>query len=601
MADRVYPYLMGKRILIGKEILIGKGICLIFTLISIIGSLLYLIYFDAPCLWNFIGIFLLLTDILLMVFLQIIAQRLERSFTKKALIFHGSIILKYGILFLANFIGYGYQTWANVLLGFLIYGSVWVTQIMGVKLVFQGYHIMEKQDAQNETQQESHSSDFEMPKLSKKRIISLFIIAVIAVFGLYGGITMDAAILMPLDRMSGSFAAGIMAGMMGIFFGIVDLAFTGILLISISYLWSHREGKQILTRKKAYVLGVIAILGLLIASMSFLPLLSTPNFIHNAENDFNEAFDPSFGGDWQSGIPSSVEDSNFLSAPFQLAGYILGSPTYDCITLKDILYFNGSTSTYSQDNAITLYFDAFLPPNNGQGLPGENSTLIRFHGGGWVIGDKALQNMNQMNRYFAAQGYCVFDIQYGLNNVSTLFASIPGTPTNVLGNFTLDDILRHIGNFTFFLEEHAEEYGANLDSVFISGGSAGGQLTSATALSLTHGNYSIFSSALTVKGQIPYYPANNAQLDFILSSRPEWINPDLLVDVNSPPCLIYQGDRDSLYPRALTHQQAYFNLGREDCAFLVFRYAGHASDLYFMGYYSQVFLYYMERFMYLYH
>ncbi len=269
-----------------------------------------------------------------------------------------------------------------------------------------------------------------------------------------------------------------------------------------------------------------------------------------------------------------------------MAGYFLGSPTYDCITLEDILYFNGSTSIYPQDHAITLYFDAFLPPNNGHGLPGENSTIIRFHGGGWVIGDKALQNMNQMNRYFAAQGYCVFDIQYGLNNESSLFEGIPGTPTNVLGNFTMDDILRHIGNFTFFLENHAEGFGANLDSVFISGGSAGGQLTSATALSLTHGNYSIFSSEYTVKGQIPFYPANNAQLDFILTSRPEWINPDLLVDVDSPPCLIYQGDRDSLYTRAIAHQQAYLDVGREDCAFLVFPYAGHASDLYFMGYYA---------------
>ena len=30
---------------------------------------------------------------------------------------------------------------------------------------------------------------------------------------------------------------------------------------------------------------------------------------------------------------------------------------------------------------------------------------------------------------------------------------------------------------------------------------------------------------------------------------------------------------------------------------LTMPYAGHGSDLYFSGYYNQVFLYYMERFM----
>ncbi len=301
---RVNQYLMG------KGILIRKGICLIFALVSMLGSVLYLFYFKEPLLWNLIGLFLLITDVLLMGILQAIAQRLGRKLTKRVLIFYGSLILKYGILFLVNFIGYGYQPLVNVLLGILIYGSVWAIQLMGIMFIFQGYSLLESQ--------ETHPIDSDIPndipKLPKKRIIILSIIAVIAVIGLYVGIIMDTAILTPMDQSQGSFAAGIIAGMMGIFLGVVNLAFTGILMLSISLLWSHfgekwkqdqkenqkqkQKQKRILHQKKVYVLGIIAVLGLLISSISFLPLLSTPSFSQQAEEEFSRAFDPTFGGDW---------------------------------------------------------------------------------------------------------------------------------------------------------------------------------------------------------------------------------------------------------------------------------------------------------------
>jgi hypothetical protein len=61
-----------------------------------------------------------------------------------------------------------------------------------------------------------------------------------------------------------------------------------------------------------------------------------------------------------------------------------------------------------------------MPLDRGEDLPGQNSTLIRIHGGGWVSGDKGGSNMVQMNKYFAAQGYIVFDIQYGLYDSPTV-------------------------------------------------------------------------------------------------------------------------------------------------------------------------------------
>jgi len=269
---------------------------------------------------------------------------------------------------------------------------------------------------------------------------------------------------------------------------------------------------------------------------------------------------------------------------------------------KNVLYFDGSLSNFSVDANVKLYFDAYLPPNDSDSLPGNRSTLIRLHGGGLTIGDKGLGNVLTMNRYFAAQGYCVFDIQYGLNNGPESMGIPIITPANVLGNFTLDDMMRHIGNFTYYLEDHNTEYEANLDSVFISGGSSGGHLAFATALSIASGNYTTtFSANYTIKGIIPYYPAHNTTMSFVLQSTPEWRNPELLVDNQSPPCLIYQGDQDHLIVRSRSLENIYLTRGNAEVCLLIFPTAGHASDLYFSGYYNQVFLFYMERFMFLYH
>jgi len=298
-----------------------------------------------------------------------------------------------------------------------------------------------------ETRQNSRMKD-----LSRKilvifsRIIFIFgiIFAVVIVFGSFEVVTTFIAII---------------SGQFGTFFSIIFLANTLLFL-------KLKRRKR--TTKRYYR---TALIGFFVSGCLLMPLFFTNSTIKNAENTFSIAF----GSNWRTKIPSST-NGYFLQTPFSLTSYFLGSrPKTSRIETNSLFY---------DDEGIRLYFDTYMPLNGGENLPGENSILIRIHGGSWVSGDKGMMNMMQMNKYFAAQGYVVFDIQYGLDR-NPLFGLDPLTPDYKKGNFDIDDMMRHIGVFTKYLVLHENEYGANLNSVFVSGGSAGGHLASAVALAIT--------------------------------------------------------------------------------------------------------------------
>ena len=323
-----------------------------------------------------------------------------------------------------------------------------------------------------------------------------------------------------------------------------------------------------------------------------LPQLSTQHSINQISMNFDETFNPLFGGDWKNSITADVEE-HFLSKPYHFTQYFLGVPQKECIVLTDILFFNGSESSYEVDEDILLYFDVYMPSNIGNELPGQNSTLIRFHPGGFEWGNKGIGNNIHMNKYFASQGYIVFDVQYGLNEGFIEFV----TPENTKGDFDITDIVRHVGNFTHYLSLHNSEFGANLDSVFFSGASAGGQLACAAAWGISSGAYThFFSSNLTVKGVIPYYPSNG-----VFGTSNPFNNPNLMIESDSPPCLIYHGKQDGNVPLRISEDilYRYISQGNQRCCVLTLPFAGHSSEVYFPGNYNQIFLYFMERFMYL--
>jgi acetyl esterase/lipase len=287
-----------------------------------------------------------------------------------------------------------------------------------------------------------------------------------------------------------------------------------------------------------------------------------------------------------------------MQAPFSLPEYYLNHDITGYHVRRDVLFYN---STSGNDAGISLFFDAYFPLASAGDLPGRNSTLVRIHGGGWQIGDKARGNMVTMNKYFAAQGYVVFDIQYGMRSGGWEMPLI--TPPNVLApNITTDDMTRHVGIFFQYIVAHQPEYHCNLSSTFVSGGSAGGQLACAAGLAINLGNFtSTFGTGVVIKGIIPFYPANGLAQPPLKGTITELWDPALLVDSTSPPCLIFQGTIDSIYIQAASRhfKDAYISRGRP-CAIIWAPLAGHGNDIHFSGNYNRVFLYYMERFMALY-
>jgi acetyl esterase/lipase len=363
--------------------------------------------------------------------------------------------------------------------------------------------------------------------------------------------------------------------------------FWGLLMLGVSILIV-----KLMWRNKSSVFNkIILVAGIIICAICLIPLAAVPYTIRKADAAYREAFGSNY-------LDNEYvnEQYGFMRSPFSLQNYFFGTRTNDYIIKENVLYYSGTDGI---DAGIKLHFDAYMPLADNGNFQGQNAVLIRIHGGSWTMGDKGFSNYSETNKHFVNQGYTVFDIQYGLNDQNPSFAS-SFVPASVKGNFNIDDMVRHIGIFTRYLANHADEYGADLNSVFISGGSAGGQLAVASALGITSGKYTdILDSRLNVRGLIPFYPANSLSPYVGIGGTPDLVNPVALVDEYSPPCLIYHGTHDGIVdPKyASILRNIYMDKSNAPCALLWMNFASHGSDFYTPGYFNQVFTYYMERFM----
>jgi acetyl esterase/lipase len=178
--------------------------------------------------------------------------------------------------------------------------------------------------------------------------------------------------------------------------------------------------------------------------------------------------------------------------------------------------------------------------------------LLQVHGGAWVIGDKREQGRPLMTK-LASQGWICVAINYRLSPKATM-------PDHII------DVKRAIA----WIREHISEYGGDPGFLCITGGSAGGHLSSLAALTANDPQFQPgFESVDTrVDACVPFYGVfdfldraddrglgkmADALGPLVFKCTPEE-DPDLWESVcpvarvhpEAPPFLVIQGSHDSL-------------------------------------------------------
>ncbi len=114
---------------------------------------------------------------------------------------------------------------------------------------------------------------------------------------------------------------------------------------------------------------------------------------------------------------------------------------------------------YMEDGHVLHQLNVYRPKGSGkEKLP----VIFDIHGGGWYYGDKELNAY--YCKYLTKNGFAVVDISYRVSPEVDIFGQI-------------QDVVEAIN----FLPKISEEYGLDLDKLFITGDSAGGHITSMLA------------------------------------------------------------------------------------------------------------------------
>jgi acetyl esterase/lipase len=206
---------------------------------------------------------------------------------------------------------------------------------------------------------------------------------------------------------------------------------------------------------------------------------------------------------------------------------------------------NLTYGTAGKRNLLDVYHRRDRP----QGCP----ILIYLHGGAWVTGKK---NQGQpISYYFASQGWVCVVPNYRL-----------------CPDATFPDPLVDVKRVIAWAREHADEYGADPNTVFIAGGSAGGHLSALAALTVNDPVYqpgfedadTSITAAMPLYGDYDWLDTNRERatrgldrskffVDKVLKctvaeNRPLWESGSPLYHVrpDAPPFFVFHGDNDTL-------------------------------------------------------
>lgn len=255
---------------------------------------------------------------------------------------------------------------------------------------------------------------------------------------------------------------------------------------------------------------------------------------------------------------------------------------------------------FARERAIDLGLDVWVSEQRPSGAP----VLLQIHGGAWILGSKNEQGLPLMQR-LAARGWVCVSADYRLSPHATF-------PEQLI------DLKKAIA----WIRENIADYGGDPETLFVTGGSAGGHLCSLVALTAGDPRYQPgFEEVDTsVLGCVSFYGVydfadhegvwDHPGLEEILerqvmkasrSEAPEsWdeASPIARIHEKAPPFLVVHGTHDTLVPvQAARNFVARFrSRAKEPIAYAEIPDAQHAFEI-FPSLRSSLVLHGVERFL----
>lgn len=246
-------------------------------------------------------------------------------------------------------------------------------------------------------------------------------------------------------------------------------------------------------------------------------------------------------------------------------------------------YAHDTDISYGEHGARN-HLDIWRRPDLDRG--GRAPVLLQVPGGAWMVGSKRQQAYPLMS-HLAELGWVCVAINYRLSPRSTW-------PDQIV------DVKRALA----WVKEHIAEYGGDPDWVAITGGSAGGHLSSLAALTPNDPQFQPgFEDADTsVRAAVPFYglydfTMNDAIHPLMAPTLSKYVfklkRPDIVdafrnaspityVNPDAPPFFVLHGRNDSLIPveQGRTFSKRLRDVSRQPVAYAELPFAQHAFDIF---------------------
>jgi acetyl esterase/lipase len=323
--------------------------------------------------------------------------------------------------------------------------------------------------------------------------------------------------------------------------------------------------------------GFFGAIGFLICAASWASLAH--NYYRSAESDkaVEASLMSSLGENYESGINEDIRaafpakpDLNLIRHPF-----IQRDPDVEMI--RDLPFGNHGQS---------------LDIRRARGSSEDTSkpVLLQIHGGAWTehYGSKRDQGIPLMN-HMAKRGWVCVSSSYRLSPTATFPDHIVDCKEAVV-----------------WIKDHIADYGGNPDFIVVTGGSAGGHLSSLIALSPNHEPFQpgFPDRDTTVQGAVPFYGvydftdthglhhhegATEYIEDYIFKLDMDGneaifqeASPYFHISESAPPFMVIHGDKDSLVPVACgrVFAEELSRVSANPVAYLELAGAQHAFDVF---------------------